>query len=89
VAVQPGGYRDTEVPPWIPIGVTGRVVRRAERNSTVVAAALGDALMIPKELVREWFRPYEQGELADVLAEMGNRSPTSTSSETGRGLGRG
>jgi hypothetical protein len=50
--------------------VTG-VVRRAERNRTVVAAAPGDALMIPGELfVREWFRPYEQGELADVLAEI-------------------
>jgi hypothetical protein len=33
---QLGGYRDIEAPPWIPIGVTG-VVRRAERNSTVVA----------------------------------------------------
>ena len=32
---QLGGYQDIEVPPWIPIGVTG-VVRRAERNSTVV-----------------------------------------------------
>ena len=27
--------------------------------------------MIPGELfVREWFRPYEQGEIANVLAEV-------------------
>ena len=65
---QLGGYRDIEVPPWIPIGVTG-VVRRAERNSTVVASEAGEALMIPGELfAREWFRPYGQGELADALA---------------------
>jgi hypothetical protein len=52
------------------MGVTG-VVRRAERNSTVVAAEPGDVLMIPGELfAREWFRPYEQGEFADVLAEI-------------------
>jgi hypothetical protein len=67
---QLGGYRSIEVPPWIPIGVTG-VVRRAERNSTVVAAEPGEVLMIPGELfAREWFRPYEQDEFADVLAEI-------------------
>ena len=68
---QLGGYQDIAVPPWIPIGVTG-VVRRAERNSTVVTTEPGDALMIPGELfAREWFRPYEPGELANVLAEFG------------------
>lgn len=67
---QLGGYRDIDVPPWIPIGVTG-VVRRAERNSSVVVVESGDVLMIPGELfVREWFRPYEPGELAGILAEM-------------------
>ena len=67
---QLGGYRDIEVPPWIPIGVTG-VVRRAERNSTVVVAEPGEVLMIPGELfAREWFRPYEQGEFADLLAQI-------------------
>jgi hypothetical protein len=67
---QLGGYRDLDVPPWIPIGVTG-VVRRAERNSTVVAAELGDVLMIPGELfAREWFRPYQPTEFAQVLAEI-------------------
>ena len=65
-----GGYRDIEVPPWIPIGVTG-VVRRAERNSTVVVVEPGDVLMIPGELfAREWFRPYEPGEFANVLDEI-------------------
>jgi hypothetical protein len=68
---QLGGYQDIAVPPWIPIGVTG-VVRRAERNSTVVTTEPGDALMIPGELfAREWFRPYEPGELANVLAQIG------------------
>jgi len=67
---QLGGYRDLEVPPWIPIGVTG-VVRRAERNSTVVAAEPGEVLMVPGELfAREWFRPYGQTEFADVLSEI-------------------
>jgi hypothetical protein len=65
---QLGGYRDIDVPPWIPIGVTG-VVRRAERNSTVIASEAGEALMIPGELfAREWFRPYGQRELAEALA---------------------
>ncbi len=46
-----------------------RVVRRAERNSIVVASEAGEALMIPGELfAREWFRPFGQGELADALA---------------------
>jgi hypothetical protein len=68
---QLGGYGEREVPAWIPIGVTG-VVRRAERNSTVVVAAAGDVLMIPGELfAREWFRPYEEDEIGDVLANVG------------------
>jgi CRP-like cAMP-binding protein len=73
---QLGGYRDIEVPPWIPIGVTG-VVRRAERNSTVVAAEPSEVLMIPGELfAREWFRPYGQEEFADVLAEIAHQGLT-------------
>ncbi len=71
---QVGGNRDIEAPPWIPIGVTG-VVRRAERNSTVVAVDPGDVLMIPGELfAREWFRPYEPAELADVLAGLSRQT---------------
>ena len=65
-----GGYRMVDVPPWIPIGVTG-VVRRAERNSRVVAADRGEVLVIPGELyAREWFRPYGMAEIADVLADV-------------------
>jgi hypothetical protein len=67
---QRGGYGHIELSPWIPIGVTG-VVRRAERGSTVVAIESGELLIIPGELfAREWFRPYEQGELADVIDEI-------------------
>jgi hypothetical protein len=63
-----GGYEDADVPAWLPVGITG-VVRRAERNSTVVALAPVDVLMIPGELfVREWFHPYDEHEVADVLA---------------------
>ena len=41
-------------------------------KALVVTTEPGDALMIPGELfAREWFRPYEPGELADVLAEIG------------------
>jgi len=79
---QLGGYRDIEVPPWIPIGVTG-VVRRAERNSTVVAAEPGEVLMIPGELfAREWFRPYGQVEFADVLVEIAREVGTERSPGT-------
>ena len=79
---QLGGYRDIEVPPWIPIGVTG-VVRRAERNSTVVAAEPGEVLMIPGELfAREWFRPYGQVEFADVLVEIAREVGTDRSPGT-------
>jgi hypothetical protein len=62
-----GGYGRVDVPAWIPIGATG-VVRRAERNSTVVAAEGGEVLIIPGELfAREWFQPYGTRELADLL----------------------
>jgi hypothetical protein len=66
-----GGYEHADVPAWLPVGITG-VVRRAERNSTVVAVAPVDVLMIPGELfVREWFHPYEEHELPDLLAWIG------------------
>ena len=69
-----GGYRVVDVPPWIPIGVTG-VVRRAERNSRVVAADRGEVLVIPGELfAREWFRPYGMAEIAHVLADVARGS---------------
>ena len=60
-----------DVPAWFPIGITG-VVRRAERNSTVVAVVSVEVLMIPGELfVREWFHPYDEQELAGLLARIG------------------
>jgi hypothetical protein len=66
-----GGYEHADVPAWLPIGITG-VVRRAERNSTVVAVTPLEVVMIPGELfVREWFHPYEEHELADLLARIG------------------
>jgi hypothetical protein len=67
-----GGYAHDDVPAWFPIGVTG-VVRRAERNSTVVAVAPVEVLMIPGELfVREWFHPYDEHELTGLLARIGD-----------------
>lgn len=66
-----GGYDEAAVPAWIPIGVTG-VVRGAERNSTVVAAAPLDLLALRGELfLAEWFHPYEITELADMFAKTG------------------
>lgn len=79
VAVEPGleaqpldGHAHDDMPAWYPIGVTG-VVRRAERNATVVAVASVEVLMIPGELfVREWFHPYDEQELAGLLARRGD-----------------
>lgn len=66
-----GGYDEADVPAWVPIGITG-VVRRAERNRTVVASAPVEVPMIPGELfAREWFHPYEAHEVAGLLAEVG------------------
>jgi hypothetical protein len=66
-----GGYDHDDVPAWFPIGITG-VVRRAERNSTVVAVVPVEVLMIPGELFgREWFHPYDEQELAGLLARIG------------------
>lgn len=74
---QLGGYQPIELQPWIPIGVTG-VVRRAERNSKVIAAKPGEVLMIPGELfAREWFRPYEKSEIMSVFAAVAGNSPLS------------
>jgi len=49
------------------------VVRRAERNGTVVADVPVEVVMIPGELfVREWFHPYDEQELPGLLeAEIG------------------
>jgi hypothetical protein len=52
-----GGYAPSALPPWVPVGTTG-VIRRAERNSEIVAERLIDVIMIPGELyARAWLRP--------------------------------
>ena len=49
------------------VGVTG-VIRRAGRNSDVVAEQAVEVVLIPGELYeREWFRPYESHEIAALL----------------------
>jgi len=52
-----GGYAPSALPPWVPVGTTG-VIRRAERNSEIVADRAIDVIMIPGELyARAWLRP--------------------------------
>jgi hypothetical protein len=53
-----GGYQSAPIMPWVPVGTTG-VVRRAERNSEILADRHVDVIMIPGELyARVWFQPY-------------------------------
>ena len=62
-----GGYATQPVGAWMLVGVTG-VIRRAGRNSDVVAEQAVDVVLIPGELyTREWFRPYEPHEIAGLL----------------------
>lgn len=62
-----GGYAVQPVGAWMPVGVTG-VIRLAGRNSDIVAEQTVDVVLIPGELyTREWFRPYEPHEIADLL----------------------
>jgi len=62
-----GGYAAQPVGAWMPVGVTG-VIRRAGRNSDIVAEQAIEVVLIPGELYeREWFRPYEPHEIATVL----------------------
>ena len=59
-----GGYAPSPLPPWVPVGTTG-VIRRAERNSEIVAEREVAVIMIPGELyARAWLRPLRVGELA-------------------------
>jgi hypothetical protein len=49
------------------VGTTG-VIRRAERNSEIVARSEVDVIMIPGELyARAWLRPLRVDELAERL----------------------
>ncbi len=58
-----GGYEPVPLAPWVPVGTTG-VIRRAERNSAIVAERDVDVIMIPGELyVRAWLRPLRVEEL--------------------------
>jgi len=62
-----GGYAPSPLPPWVPVGTTG-VIRRAERNSEIVAEREVDVIMIPGELyARAWLRPLSLEELAARL----------------------
>jgi hypothetical protein len=57
LVVPGGGYAPSALPPWVPVGTTG-VIRRAERNSEIVADRAIDVIMIPGELyARAWLRP--------------------------------
>jgi hypothetical protein len=62
-----GGYSQSPLPPWVPVGTTG-VIRRAERNSEIVAEREVDVIMIPGELyARAWLHPIRVDELAERL----------------------
>jgi hypothetical protein len=62
-----GGYAVQPVGAWMPVGVTG-VIRRGGRNSDIVAEQPVEVVVIPGELyTREWFRPYEPHEIADLV----------------------
>jgi hypothetical protein len=67
VVIPGGGYARSPLPPWVPVGTTG-VIRRAERNSEIVADRPVDVIMIPGELyARAWLRPMRVDELAARL----------------------
>ena len=62
-----GGYAPSALPAWVPVGTTG-VIRRAERNSEIVAQREVDVIMIPGELyARAWLRPIRVEDLATRL----------------------
>ena len=73
-----GGYASSPLPAWVPVGTTG-VIRRAERNSDIVAVADVDVVVIPGELyARAWLRPLTAGELVGAAAADGQRMTLST-----------
>jgi hypothetical protein len=62
-----GGYAPSPLHPWVPTGTTG-VIRRAERNSEIVAERDVEVLMIPAErYARAWLRPLAPADLARHL----------------------
>lgn len=67
VVLPGGGYTPSGLPPWVPVGTTG-VIRRAERNSEIVAERPTDVIMIPGELyARAWLRPMTAADLGARL----------------------
>jgi hypothetical protein len=64
VVIPDGGYAPAPLPPWIPVGTTG-VIRRAERNSDILAERGVEVLVIPAECyARTWLRPMSVEDLA-------------------------
>ena len=58
-----GGYAAAPLHPWVPVGVTG-AVRRAGRNSAIVAEEPVEVVMVPAQLfVRAWLRPLSPEQL--------------------------
>ncbi len=67
VVLPGGGYAPSGLPPWVPVGTTG-VIRRAERNSEIVAERPTEVIMIPGELyARAWLRPMTAAGLGERL----------------------
>jgi hypothetical protein len=67
-----GGYAPAPLPAWVAVGTTG-VIRRAERNSDIVAERDVDVVVIPGErYARWWLRPLRLDELA---ARVSARTP--------------
>ncbi len=63
-----GGYAPSPLHPWVPVGTTG-VIRRAERNSAIVAEREVDVIMIPGDLhARAWLKPLRVDELLARLS---------------------
>ena len=76
-----GGYAPSPLHPWVPVGTTG-VIRRAERNSEIVAEREVDVIVIPGELyARAWLRPLGVDELAGATRPPVARRMTMTTIE--------
>jgi hypothetical protein len=64
-----GGYAPSPLPAWVPVGTTG-VIRRAERNSEIIAEREVDVIMIPgARYASSWLRPLDPEELRSRLAQ--------------------
>lgn len=62
-----GGYAPSPLHPWVPVCTTG-AVRRAGRNSEIVAERDVDVLIVPGQVyVRSWLRPLGPDDLRDLL----------------------